>query len=129
MYKIKFRVDGSLLHYKALPVAKALPNKWVLIILNIFSLIAKFVTVKALLALAAICGWSLTRLDVNNAFLHSDLSEEVYISLPPEYHHEREPLPRNAVCKLHKSLYGLKQAPRQWFSKFSVLCFPMVLSN
>lgn len=82
MYKVKFRVDGSLLHYKALPVAKALPNKWVLIILNIFSLIAKFVTVKALLALAAICGWSLTRLDVNNAFLHSDLSEEVYMSLP-----------------------------------------------
>lgn len=38
-------------------------------------------------------------------FLHSDLDEEVYMSLPPDYSHTAV----GKVCHLQKSLYGLRQ--------------------
>ena len=88
VYKLKFRVDGSLEWYKAHIVAKWYTQQESVGYIDTISPIAKLVTIKLLLALATIHGRFLVQLDVNNAFLHDDLTEEVYMSLPQGYHHK-----------------------------------------
>ncbi|XP_074300473.1 uncharacterized protein LOC141631744 [Silene latifolia] len=119
VYKIKRKSDGSIERYKARLVVFGNHQVEGIDFVETFAPTVKMVTVRTFLALAAINNWELHQMDVQNAFLHGDLSEEVYMRLPPGFSHGLQ----GKVCRLQKSLYGLRQSPRCWYAKLATaLC-------
>jgi hypothetical protein len=114
VFKIKTQFDGSIERYKARIVAKGFTQEYGIDYEETFAPVARLSSVCTLLVVAASRQWKLFQMDVKNAFLNGDLSEEAYMQPPLGLSH-----PLDKVYQLRRALYGLKQAPRAWFTKFS----------
>ena len=78
---------------------------------------------RMLLVLTVQNGWTCEQLDVKAAFLYGDLSEEVYMELPPGYNMRDQKGQKGPVrlhdsgtycARLHISIYGLEQSLQEW---------------
>ena len=75
---------------------------------------ARYTSIRAIMALATKLGWKLHQMDVKTTFLNGVVEEEVYVEQPLGFEtHDWE----THVCKLKKALYGLKEAPRTWYGR------------
>ncbi|KAL0446351.1 UNVERIFIED_CONTAM: Retrovirus-related Pol polyprotein from transposon RE1 [Sesamum latifolium] len=95
VFKLKLKPDGTVDRYKARLVAKGYNQvegedyiKW-------FSPVAKAVIMRILLAVASSCAWPIHQVNINNAFFHGFLDEDIYM-LPPD----GAPIPTRKLCIL-----------------------------
>ena len=116
VFRVKRKADGSVEQHKARLVAKGFHQQSRVDYDETYGLVIKPTTVRTVLSIAISSGWLIRQIDIQNAFLHSTLSEEVFMSQPLGYQH---PIYPNHVCKLQRAIYELKQAPRDWFSHLS----------
>ena len=114
IYKTKLNEFGEVDKFKARLVAKGYAQQHGVDYIEVFASVARMDTIRMLIALAAQRSWLIYQLDVKSAFLHRELSEDLFVEQPKGYEQKGN---EHKVYKLHKALYGLKQAPRAWFSR------------
>eukprot|EP00253_Pinus_taeda_P017342 PITA_17342 len=115
VFKKKTNAEGKVDKYKARLVAKGYSQVPGIDFGDIFSPVAKVTSIKLLLSVATAFDFEVEHMDVNIAFLHGDLEEEIYMKQPEGFAVKGK---KELVRKLKKSLYVLKQSPRMWYQKF-----------
>ncbi|GJY78378.1 putative RNA-directed DNA polymerase [Tanacetum coccineum] len=81
LFKIIYKALGEIDRYKARLVAKGFSQREGIDFDETFSLVVKLVTIRCLMCIDMSNDWPLYELDINNEFLHADLSEEIAVTL------------------------------------------------
>ena len=114
----KKKEDGR---YKARLVAKGYSQQAGIDYQETYAPVAKFTTIRLLLALCSESDWEMQGMDVKTAFLNSELKETVYMEIPEgvsiPVDHSGSGNQQPMACRLLKSIYGLKQSPRAWYGR------------
>ena len=111
VFRRKRDKQGKVTSFEARLVAQGFSQRPGVDFNETFAPVAKFVSIRTIVALAARHGLLLAQADVDKAYLHGDLAEDLHMEVPEGV---LDPSLDGKVLKLRKSLYGLKQAGRVW---------------
>ena len=116
VFKIKVNRDNTL-KYKVRLCACGYSQKYGIDYDETFAPTAKYKSLCTVLTIAASNNWTISGIDVENAFVEADIDRPLWMNLPKGTYQNQDNSP--VTVKLLKSLYGLKQAPELW-DKFLV---------
>jgi hypothetical protein len=108
IFKLKYKTDGPIDRDKAHLVVKGFKQQYGVNYDATFSPVVKLTTIHLLLSIVVSRNWCLRQIDIQNAFLHEVIDEDVYMKQPPGFEDPSHP---TFLCKLDKSLYGLAPPP------------------
>ena len=111
VYKVKRNAEGNVDRFKARLVAQGFSQEKGADYKDVFAPVARYNSIRVVLAVANALNLELHQMDVKTAFLNGKLEEDIYMAQPEGCIDKDKP---DMVCKLNKSLYGLKQSARCW---------------
>ncbi|SGZ03956.1 BQ5605_C032g11034 [Microbotryum silenes-dioicae] len=109
VWKTKRNALGENTGHKARLVAQGNRQRDGIDFTETFAPVARFSSIRSLLALAATNGLHVHQADIDKAYLHGDLDHDIWMTAPQGFD-----LPGDKVLRLRHSIYGLKQAGRIW---------------
>ena len=118
VFKVKGNAQGQIERYKARYVARGFSQVQGLDFDEVFAPVARYDSLRLLLAISANRKWRPRQLDIKTAFLYGILKEEVYMQLPEGCRGDGH------VALLKRSIYGLKQSPREWYFRLKTFLEP-----
>ena len=101
IFKTKHYTDGSIEKYKARFVARGFSQKEGIVYEETFAPIARYTSIRNVLALAAKNKWKLHQMDVKKEFLNGLIEENVYIKQLQGFETDDR---KAYVCRLKKAL-------------------------
>ncbi|SDA00929.1 BZ3500_MvSof-1268-A1-R1_Chr9g10926 [Microbotryum saponariae] len=109
VWKTKRNASGEVTGRKARLVAQGNRQRDGIDFSETFAPVARFSSIRCLLALAAANGYHVHQADIDKAYLHGELDHDIWMTTPRGFD-----FPSDKVLRLRRSIYGLKQAGRIW---------------
>ena len=114
VFRLKKDVNGNVTSHRARLVAQGFTQVHGIDFDDTFAPIARMVSIRTVLALAARHDWEIHQVDVKSAYLYGELNEDevIYMKPPPG---DIRICSDKHILRLQKALYGLKQSGRRWY--------------